>query len=140
MTTLFSILLSVTFLFLGFIHFYWLFGGKKGLKVATPTKNDQTEVIPPPKLATLFVALILIFFGGLYLIKAGFIAIHFPSWLTQYGYWVIPSLFILRSIGEFHYVGFFKKIKHTHFAQADTQLFSPLCLIIGLMGICIQLF
>ncbi|MFT6442917.1 MAG: hypothetical protein ACJASM_002470, partial [Salibacteraceae bacterium] len=35
--------------------------------------------------------------------------------------------------------GLFKKIKHTDFAKADTKLFVPLCLSIGIIGIVIQL-
>jgi hypothetical protein len=72
------------------------------------------------------------------LIKSGLTDIQIPSWAT-YGYWFIPSVFILRAIGEFNYVGFFKKIKHTEFAKADSKIFSPLSLGIGAVGLLIQL-
>jgi len=39
----------------------------------------------------------------------------------------------LRAIGEFKYLGFFKKIKNTEFAIADSKLFSPLSLAIGFL-------
>jgi len=53
--------------------------------------------------------------------------------------WAIPAIFLLRALGDFRYVGFFKKVKTTPFAKADTKFFSPLCLMLGLFGIAIQL-
>ena len=53
--------------------------------------------------------------------------------------WVISSIFILRSIGDFKYIGFFKKLKTSKFGKMDSKLFSPLCLTIGLIGIIIEL-
>jgi hypothetical protein len=42
-------------------------------------------------------------------------------------------------MGEFNYVGFFKKVKDTEFAKWDTKLFSPLCLLISSFGFAIEL-
>ncbi|KAA1246641.1 DUF3995 domain-containing protein [Aquimarina sp. RZ0] len=139
MTTIVSIILLAIFIALGFIHFYWLFGGKWGLEMVIPTKNNQTNILSIPKFATLIVALVLLLFGLMYLMKSGFINIQVPNWVTNYGSWLIPSIFILRAIGDFKYLGFFKKIKKTNFAKADSNLFSPLCLSIGILGILIQL-
>jgi len=119
-------------------HFYWLFGGKWGTDKVFPTKTNQSSKPPIPKFAILIVALGLAFFGLLYLIKSGLITAQLPHWVT-YAYWIIPAIFILRSIGEFNYVGFFKKVKDTPFAKADTKIFAPLCLTIGVLGILIQL-
>lgn len=138
MIVIFSVILFVVFELLGFIHFYWLFGGKWGVEKVIPTKENQSNVIQIPKLATLIVALILVSFGILYFVKSGLINVHLPSWLL-YIYWIIPSLFILRAIGDFKYVGFFKKIKHTAFAKADSRIFSPICLLIGIMGVLINI-
>lgn len=134
-----SIILFLIFTVLGAFHFYWLFGGTWGLKKAIPTKSNEVNTISIPKLATLIVGLVLVLFGLIYFMKSGLINVQVPDWLTNYGYWFIPSLFILRAIGEFNYVGFFKKIKNTEFAQADSKIFSPLCLTIGIIGILLQL-
>jgi hypothetical protein len=72
-------------------------------------------------------------------VKSGLINVQVPNFVTKYGYWIIPSIFILRAIGDFKYVGFFKKIKDTEFAKADSKWFIPLCLTIGIFGILIQL-
>lgn len=93
---------------------------------------------PIPKFATLIVGFGLLFFGLIYFIKSGLINDPFPNRITNYAYWFTPSIFILRAIGDFNYLGYFKKIKDTEFAKVDTKLFVPLCLIIGLFGILIQ--
>ncbi len=138
-TTILSVILLVIFTALGFIHFYWLFGGKWGLEKVIPTKDNQTPPPSIPRFATLIVALFLLLLGLIYLAKSGLINLQIPNLITTYGYWVIPSIFILRAIGDFKYVGFFKKIKHTEFAKADSKWFAPLCLIIGIFGVLIQL-
>lgn len=137
--TILSIILLVIFTSLGLMHFYWIFGGKWGLKNVIPTKSQKDDFNPPPKFATLVVAIVLLFFGFTYLIKSGFVDIQVPNWIVNYIYWIIPSIFVLRAIGEFKYVGFFKKVNNTAFAKADSKLFSPLCLIIGILGILIHL-
>jgi hypothetical protein len=48
--------------------------------------------------------------------------------------WGIPIVFMLRAIGDFKYIGFFKQVKGTGFASLDTLFFSPLCLFIALAG------
>ena len=136
--TILSVILFITFSILGGFHFYWLFGGVWGLEKVIPTKEKELNTLSIPKVATLLVALVLVSFGLIYLLKAGLLIVQIPNWVTSYGYWLIPSFFIIRAIGDFNYVGFFKKIKHTEFAKADTKLFAPLCLGIGLAGLLIQ--
>lgn len=133
-----SIILCLIFTVLGGFHFYWLFGGIWGLEKVIPTKANEPSTLSIPKFATLVVALVLILFGLIYLLKSGVTTIQVPSWAT-YVYWFIPSIFILRAIGEFKYVGFFKKIKKSEFAKADSKVFSPLCMGIGVIGLLIQL-
>lgn len=133
-----SLLLAAIFFVLGGFHIYWFLGGTWGLDYVIPSKTPTTLPLEIPRIATLMVALVLVTFGGLYLAKLGWITLPLPHTMTRYAYWVIPSIFILRAIGEFNYIGFFKKIKHTTFAQADSKLFSPLCLSIGIMGLLVQ--
>jgi len=137
--TILSLILFLIFLVLSAFHFYWFFGGIWGLDKVFPTKSDTSETLAIPKFATLIVAFGLLAFGMLYLMKSGLISFQIPQVLNSFAYWIIPAIFILRAIGEFNYVGFFKKVRHTKFAKADSKLFSPLCLGIGLIGIIIQL-
>lgn len=134
-----SILLSVIFLVLGLIHFNWVIGGKFGFSEALPTKESGERVLNPKKLDSAIVGIGLTEFGIFYLLKSGLVVFNSLEWLMKYGGWIIPSIFLLRAIGEFKYVGFFKTVKKTDFAKLDTKLFSPLCLAIAIIGITIQL-
>ena len=139
MTLILQILLAAIFITIGIIHFYWVYGGTWGFRTALPTKENGECVLNPRKIDSAIVGLGLLSFGLFYVIKTDLFKIQIPSWIMLYGGWIIPSIFIIRAIGDFNYVGFFKKIKNTDFGRSDTKLFSPLCLIIGLFGVIIQL-
>ncbi len=140
MTTVIALILFLIFLFISLIHVYWAFGGKWGSNTVLPTKSDNnTKVLNPTILSTLIVALGLLSFGLLILVVSGLIAFDIPEWINKYGLWIITSIFTLRAIGDFNYVGFFKKIKHTKFGKNDTKYFSPLCLTIGILTIILEL-
>ena len=134
-----SFLLSLILIGLGIIHFNWVVGGKYGFAESMPTKENGERVLNPKKIDSAIVGLGLTAFGLFYVFKSGIITNYLPDWITEYGGWIIPSIFILRAIGEFKYVGFFKRIKRTNFGRLDTKYFSPLCLIIGIVGLIIQL-
>lgn len=130
--------LFLIFLFLSGIHFYWAFGGKWGASAVIPTKDDTQAVMNPGIIATLIVAFGLLAFGLLSLIIAGVIHFPIPLWLSHSGLWVITGIFTLRAIGEFNYVGFFKKHKHTKFGKNDSKIYSPLCLLIGVLAVILE--
>jgi len=134
-----SILLSIILIGLGLIHFNWVVGGNFGFSESLPTKESGERVLNPKKIDSAIVGIGLTAFGFFYLLKSGVIEFIIPGWIMAYGSWIIPIIFLLRAIGEFKYVGFFKKIKKTEFGKLDTKLFSPLCLIIGIFGIIIEL-
>lgn len=138
MQLLFSILLFFTFSILSGLHFYWVTGGKWALDHAIPTLEDGKKMFAPGALATAVVGFGLLFFAMFYLIQSGLFSVQLPIWLLSALGWGVPSIFLLRSIGDFTYVGFFKRIKNTPFAQKDTQIYSPLCLAIGFVGLLVQ--
>lgn len=134
-----SLLLVLIFLFLSSIHFYWAFGGKWGTDGVYPSKADGSPMRPPSIAATLIVGLGLLAFSVFYMIKAGFISIEISLWLNKNGLWILAGIFIIRAIGDFNYLGFFKKVKNTKFAVNDTKYYSPLSLIIGILTLILQL-
>ncbi|MCW5516938.1 DUF3995 domain-containing protein [Muriicola sp. Z0-33] len=133
------ILLSLILLGLGIIHFYWAIGGKIAFSNSLPTKENGKKVLNPKKIDIAIVGFGLTIFGIFYIIKSGLIDCNLPELLIKYAGWIIPSIFLLRTIGEFKYVGVFKRIKKTEFGMKDTKLYTPLCLLIGVLGIIIQL-
>lgn len=132
-------ILSLIFFMLSGIHFYWLFGGKWALKNVIPTKIGDTSTFTIPSIATGLVAIFLFLFGFFYLLKLGVVEFTLPERIISFISWMIPIIFLLRAIGEFKYVGFFKSVKTTEFGKWDTILFSPLCLAIGVSGITLNL-
>ena len=139
MTITLSIILFSIFTILALIHFNWAMGGQWGFDKALPTNENGERILNPRKIDSGIVGIGLMGFGLFYLWKSGFIQFDLPAWVAYIG-WIIPTVFIFRAIGEFRYIGFFKKIKTTDFRKMDTQLYSPLCLLIGLMGLLIMIF
>lgn len=139
MTIILSVLLFLVFAFLSAIHFYWACGGRWGSQAVFPTKNDHVKPEMPGVLPTLIVASGLLVIGLFVINQSGLIHFSIPLWLDAFGLWIIAGIFTLRAIGDFNYVGFFKKIKHTKFGINDTKYYSPLCLTIGILTLIIEL-
>jgi len=130
-----SIVLSSIFFILCIIHFNWVVGGTFGFTASLPTKATGERVLNPKKIDSAIVGLGLTAFGIFYLITANLISVNIPSWIFTYGTWIVPAIFLIRAIGDFKYIGFFKRIKNTDFAKLDTKFFSPLCLVIAVLGV-----
>ena len=139
MIVILEFILVIVFLILSGIHFNWSVGGKLGFDKTLPTKEDGTRVLNPKKIDTAIIGIGLLLFAIYYLVRTEIVSVDLPHWILNYVGWIISSVFILRSIGDFKYVGFFKKIKTTTFGFFDTKYFSPLCTFIGSVGIIIEL-
>jgi hypothetical protein len=127
----------MVFCVLGAIHLNWVFGGKFGFNASLPTKETGERVLNPKRIDSAIVAVGLFLFSVFYLAKSSIIAIELPDWISTYGSYIIPTIFLLRAIGDFRYIGFFKKIKNTTFGKLDSQFYAPLCLGIGIAGLLI---
>jgi hypothetical protein len=64
-------------------------------------------VLHPKAFDSAIVGLGLLMFALYFLIKQSIILISMPSIITKYGAWVTASIFLLRAIDDFKYVGFF---------------------------------
>lgn len=135
MKSLLCIVPGMAILLIAFVHFYWAFGGKKWLdivipKLEIPGRKNRT----PGPVLTFLVALVFLAMAILVLGNVRFLPVQLidNQWFMCV-HLVIGSLFVLRAIGDFRYVGFFKKIKGTPFANHDSWLYSPLSLGIGLL-------
>ena len=139
MTTLLGIINALIFTLLGAIHFYWGIGGKWGSTQALPQNlNNGTPLFIPGIVACFVVALGLLGMAIFTLNQISFVSINLPNILSQYGLYIIGSIFLLRTLGDFKYVGFFKSIKNTEFGRMDTQFYSPLCLYLGITSLLIK--
>lgn len=132
-------LLIAVFSLLSILHIYWSVGGKWGFEQSLPQKPDGGFLFRPRKAESLIVGLFLLSFSLYYWIKTGLLPIlDFPKWIMDFGGVAIAVIFLLRVIGDFNYVGIFKKVKDTDFAKRDTKYFVPLCLIISILTATIE--
>jgi hypothetical protein len=134
MNDILAILESLIFFLLSAIHFLWAFGGSLGFGSAIPTKENGERVMNPKKTDSAIVGIGLSLFGAFYLVQLGVFYIPLPSIVYNVVPWVIPTIFFLRAMGDFKYIGFFKKITSTEFAKLDSKYYSPLCILIGIIG------
>ncbi|MEP5612785.1 MAG: DUF3995 domain-containing protein [Cyclobacteriaceae bacterium] len=130
---------SLIFALLSLIHLNWGFGGDWGFDKSLPTTAEGKRVLNPKSRDSMIVGVGLFFFSMFYMIKAEIIFIDLPPLVVSTVGWLIPIVFLLRAMGDFKYIGFFKKLTSTDFASRDTRLYSPLCLFIGVNGVLIAL-
>lgn len=128
---IFPLLNTCLLLLLSLLHAYWGFGGRWGWDAALP-ERDGVKVLKPHAFDCFVVAIGLAGFAGLHLHRMGWLPVGLPNWLTQYGLWAVGGLFLLRALGDFRYVGLFKSIRSSRFAQLDTRFYVPLCLLLAL--------
>jgi hypothetical protein len=125
------VLLASTLLFLAGLHIYWAAGGSWGSRNAIP-EIDGKPTFVPSLLSTVAVALALTAAAAIALLRGFVLFSSFPGSPAHWATIAIGFVFLLRAIGEFRLVGFFKRVRSTSFATWDTWLFSPLCLLIAL--------
>jgi hypothetical protein len=113
------------------LHFYWAAGGTTGASAAIPERGGRPAFSPAPQ-ATALVALAFLAASAIVLARIGAWgpASGSPSWV-RLGTWCIGGAFLLRAIGDFRLVGFFKRVRGTRFADLDSTIYSPLSLGVG---------
>ena len=112
------------------MHLYWAFGGRRGAEQAIPTGGEGKQRVFNPGPATFVVVIAGLFAFAACYFSAGF-GFSLPFAKTGWAVAVPAFIFTARAIGDFRYVGFFKKIKDTVFGRFDTRYYSPLCLYLG---------
>jgi Protein of unknown function (DUF3995) len=116
---------------LGGLHVYWAAGGRLGIDVVIPERDGQ-PLLSPSRGMTLLVAALLLAGSGCLLARVGVVGRELSLGLTEWGTRLMAGAFALRAIGDFRYVGFFKRVGGSRFALWDTRLFSPLCVLLFL--------
>lgn len=134
MKTLYPPTLLFIFSILAGIHFSWALGSTWGILAALPTTEAGELLIQPTFIDSAVVGAGLLTFGIYYLFQTSWVKQSLPQKINSILGWGIPSIFLLRAIGDFKYVGIFKPPMETTFATADFYFYSPLCLLIALLG------
>ncbi len=109
-------------------HFYWVLGGTLGLDKALPTTLDGTRLLKPSKGLTFLVGIVALLFA---FVACKLSCYGDPVEWGRYIGWLVSAVFLLRSIGDFYMVGFFRQINTTPFARYDRLFYVPLCLYLA---------
>ena len=115
---------------LGLLHVYWALGGRAGESTAVPELNGQRAFVPS-RGGTLVVAAALLFAAMVTAIAGRLIGVGGFGGVFRILAFGLSATFIARAVGDFRWVGFFKRVRGTRFALLDTAVFSPLCLLVG---------
>ena len=117
------------------IHVYWAAGGKAGKAAAVPTAEGRAVITPSP-LGTGLVGAGLCAIAALLAFRIGWLklpGVANDNIFVQIAAWLIAAVFALRAIGDFRYVGFFKRIRDSKFARLDTLAYSPICAALAVL-------
>lgn len=122
-------IVSFAFVALAAWHFYMALVPRSGSS-AVPIVEGRPLFVPSRK-ATVAVGVALFFFAGLVAATAGMVSIGLsPVVLSGFSYALAVGL-IARAVGEFNYVGFFKRVRGGRFATLDTLVYSPICVLLA---------
>jgi hypothetical protein len=122
--------LGSIFVGLCLLHVYWALGGRLGRGAAVPSVAGKPLFTPSP-LGTLLVAAGLLIAALVIAGTVGWLGKAVPTRVFRLLAHAISVVFIVRAIGDFRYVGFFRGASDSVFAYWDLRLYSPLCLFIG---------
>jgi len=130
MNTAVAITVSLAFVALALWHFRMALSPSQGMSGAVPSESGKPLFVPSVR-ATLAVGLVLLVFACLVAATAGFVEVGLPVRLLTWSCYALSLGLFARAVGEFKYVGFFKRVRGSKFARLDTLLYSPLCLLLA---------
>ena len=120
------------FFFLGALHFYWAIGGKWATDVVVPTKPTGEKLFNTSVLSCVVVGSGLWLMSFVHVANAGLIFVNTPFPIIRYATFAMGIVFMVRFIGDFKWVGIFKKVNGTSFAKNDALYYAPLCLFLSI--------
>lgn len=128
-----ALALATVFVAIAALHFSWVIRGVGGGGVALPTRASGQPLFLPSRLTTMMVVVALLAAAVVVLGRTRLLPANpIPFTLFVVGAWILGLVFSARAIGEFNYVGLFKKERSTSFARADTRYFTPLCIALSI--------
>ena len=130
MNTSLALIVCFVFSVLAVWHFYMAARPQSGKTGAVPSVEGKPLLVPSRQ-ATVAVGVVLLLFSTLVAATAGILSVGLPpvalSWLS----YALAAGLLARAVGEFKYVGFFKRVRGSKFATLDTLVYSPLCLLLS---------
>jgi len=130
MSTAIALAVGGVFVVLSAWHLFMALVPTTGRSGAVPSVEGRPLFVPSRR-STLAVAVVLLLFAALVLATAGLLDTGLPRKVLAWLCYALAAGLLGRAIGEFRYVGFFKRVRGSRFATLDTLLYSPLCLVLS---------
>ena len=125
-----AMLVCSAFVVLAFWHFYMALLPSSGRTGAVPSV-DGKPLFVPSRNATVAVGIFLGLLAALVAGTGGIVPLGLPSVVLISCSYALALGLLARAMGEFKYVGFFKRVRGSRFATLDTFVYSPLCLLLA---------
>lgn len=125
-----SFIIALAFVTLSLWHFGMALSPAGSMSSAVPSESGKPLLMPSTK-ATVAVGGVLLLFGLLVAGTAGLIQVGLSQQMLSWSSYALALGLLARAVGEFKYVGFFKRVRGTRFARLDTLVYSPLCLLLA---------
>ena len=134
-----TLLVCAVFVLLAAWHFRMAFSPSSGTNGAVPSV-DGKPLFSPSRGSTAGVGVVLLAFAALVAATGGLIPVGAPHGTLTWLSCALALALLARAIGEFRYVGFFKRVRGSRFAKLDTLFYSPLCLLLafGVAAVALQ--
>ncbi len=129
MNSVVALIVCAVFLALALWHFYMAALPASGISSAVPTVEGKPLFVPS-RAATVAVGVALLLFAGLVAATSGAIAVGLPQGALRWLSFALAAGLLGRAVGEFKYVGLFKRVRGSRFATPDTFVYSPLCALL----------
>jgi hypothetical protein len=97
---------------------------------AVPSVKGKPLFVPS-RGATLGVAAALMLCAVVVAATAGVLATGVPLRVLSWLCYLLALALLARAIGDFRYLGFFKRVRGSKFAILDTLVYSPLCVLLA---------
>jgi len=130
MTQTIALFIALIFVALSLWHVYMAARPQRGIAAAVPSA-DGKPLFRPSRAATLGVALGLLLCAALVVAMGGLVSVGLSSVALAWFSYALSVVLFLRAVGDFKYVGLFKRVRDSRFAQLDSFFYSPLCLLLA---------
>jgi Protein of unknown function (DUF3995) len=125
-----ALAVCLAFVALAIWHMWMARSPEINAAAAIPSMPGRPPTIPSTR-AFVGVAAVLLLFAGLVAATGGIVRVGIPPRYLSWLCFALSLGLLARAVGEFRYVGFFKRVRGTRFARLDTLVYSPLCLLLA---------
>ena len=125
-----ALIVCATFLAIAVWHLYMAWSPATDASGSVPSKDGKPLFVPSAR-ATVLVAVMLVLFAGLVAATAGLLQVSIPGAMLRWLSYLLAAGLFARAVGDFRFVGFFKRVRGTRFATLDYFVYSPICLLLA---------